>query len=252
MKYSRTYTDKLCAACGDTIVAPKGPKRFCEPCVTSCSIEGCKNPVRSKRLCATHQSKNASVPLMIPRGSFCALEGCDQPHRHCGVCRIHYARFYKTGSFGSSEIAIRHSKGAPCLVDGCDRLSTGRGYCATHYARWRTKGEAGGAGLMRAEQGTGSITQTGYRKIKLPAGFEFEHRVVMSKKLGRPLREGENVHRIDGDKLNNDPSNLELWVVAQPSGQRVADRIAAAVEFLSQHGIGCEVFDQRAALSFGM
>jgi len=35
-----------------------------------------------------------------------------------------------------------------------------------------------------------------------------EHRVVAEKMLGRPLRRGEVVHHTDGDKLNNDPSNL--------------------------------------------
>lgn len=39
-----------------------------------------------------------------------------------------------------------------------------------------------------------------------------EHRVVAEKMLGRPLRKGEVVHHIDGDKRNNDPSNL--WVFA--------------------------------------
>jgi hypothetical protein len=38
-----------------------------------------------------------------------------------------------------------------------------------------------------------------------------EHRIVMEEKLGRPLRKGEVVHHIDGDKANNDPSNLILF-----------------------------------------
>lgn len=35
-----------------------------------------------------------------------------------------------------------------------------------------------------------------------------EHRVVAEQKLGRPLRNGEIVHHIDGDRRNNDPDNL--------------------------------------------
>lgn len=57
----------------------------------------------------------------------------------------------------------------------------------------------------------------------------------MEKKLGRKLQKGENVHHRDGDKLNNDPSNLELWVTQQPSGQRVEDRVDAAIELLRAH-----------------
>lgn len=38
-----------------------------------------------------------------------------------------------------------------------------------------------------------------------------EHRRVAEQKLGRPLRPGEVVHHIDGDKHNNDPSNLMIF-----------------------------------------
>ena len=34
------------------------------------------------------------------------------------------------------------------------------------------------------------------------------HRVVAEQMIGRPLRKGEIVHHIDGNKRNNDPSNL--------------------------------------------
>lgn len=36
------------------------------------------------------------------------------------------------------------------------------------------------------------------------------HRVVAEQMLGRPLEKGEIVHHKDGNKWNNDPSNLEV------------------------------------------
>lgn len=37
------------------------------------------------------------------------------------------------------------------------------------------------------------------------------HRVVAEQMLGRPLEKGEIVHHIDGNKRNNDPSNLMVF-----------------------------------------
>ena len=49
-------------------------------------------------------------------------------------------------------------------------------------------------------------------------GYIAEHRLIMSNILGRPLRKGESVHHIDGDRQHNDPSNLQLRGSAHGKG----------------------------------
>ena len=43
-----------------------------------------------------------------------------------------------------------------------------------------------------------------------PKIYAFEHRLLMGEHLGRPLREDEQVHHRDGDRGNNDISNLQV------------------------------------------
>lgn len=67
-------------------------------------------------------------------------------------------------------------------------------------------------------------------------GHILEHRMVMQEFLGRPLTPDENVHHKNGDRADNRLENLELWTRSQPCGQRVADKIAWAKEFLAFYG----------------
>lgn len=153
----------------------------------------------------------------------CSFEGCDQPHWCKGYCTKHYQRFRKYGLEGLAD------KPKTCSVDGCDRPhSSQRGMCNMHYIRWRRYGDAG---ANHSKFGQGYITADGYRIITVsPYKTMLEHRYVMEQMLGRPLREFENVHHKNGQRADNSPSNLELWIKPQPPGQRPEDLVGWVIE----------------------
>lgn len=170
----------------------------------------------------------------------CSVPGCDKKHYSRGLCRAHYARQARHGTPGAADIAPYGAQS--CSVSGCDKPHMARGYCTTHYVRARKHGDP-----LTVKRG--GATRTGgtwvgsqgyvYRYIGKEhpfanaAGATQEHRYVIAQELGRKLLVSENVHHINGDKTDNARSNLELWTRSQPAGQRVADKVAWALELLA-------------------
>lgn len=133
---------------------------------------------------------------------------------------------------------MRHDS---CQDDECSATVSSRGFCINHrYAYMRLTGIKP---RTMAASGAGNVNREGYRRISAPGhpnanrhGRILEHRKVLSDKLGRPLRPEESAHHKNGDRLDNRPENLELWVKSQPSGQRASDLVAWAREIIEMYG----------------
>lgn len=62
------------------------------------------------------------------------------------------------------------------------------------------------------------VDGNGYiRTLIAPNIYEFEHRLVAERMLGRPLQPDEIVHHCDQNTQNNDPSNLKVMTRAEHS-----------------------------------
>ena len=67
-------------------------------------------------------------------------------------------------------------------------------------------------------KGGKSVASNGYMLIRVGLkhhlsdvrGYAYEHRIIAEEKLHRRLKRGEIVHHIDGNKLNNNPVNLDI------------------------------------------
>lgn len=180
--------------------------------------------------------------------SACAVEGCNRPRKNRDWCGAHYQRWWLYGDV-QAHIPVKAKRPTPelCAVEGCPRTKRIGDYCSPHGRRVQRNGSPGRPDIyVKAGHGKGEskVTRDNYRLVKAPVGHPnaykngriLEHTLVMSEVLGRSLLPGENVHHRNGDRLDNRPENLELWVTRQPKGQRVADKLAWAREIIALYG----------------
>ena len=133
------------------------------------------------------------------------------------MCRMHYA-------------ALRPGR-PTCSVADCAKHSTSMvsKFCAAHFARNYKYGDPLGGpchdGRVTGKSGYVMVRSPGHPAAWKSTAYVPEHRLVMEAHLGRLLEPHENVHHLNGVKADNRIENLELWVVAQPKGQRPADLV---------------------------
>ena len=128
-----------------------------------------------------------------------------------------------------------------CSKRDCGKPHHAKGLCQLDYRHWRRKQEQIALALRTYSPadsryvGSEFVSPDGYL-VRIVGGSPIGvHRIVMAERLGRNLFPRENVHHKNGDRLDNRIENLELWSTSQPSGQRVADKIAWAEAFLAQY-----------------
>lgn len=187
----------------------------------TCEAAECDRPVYARGHCSRHYRqllrRGEIRPDWAPR--VCAVDDCGRRAVTRGWCHGHYLRWSRQGDVKANVPLARPVRDV-CSVEGCERGSHSAGMCRSHYERQRKHGDPMAGKPFRTRSGGGCINH-GYWYVPVPQDKrnlvppgrtqEFEHRLVMAEILGRPLLPDEVVHHKDGNRLNNEPGNLELW-----------------------------------------
>lgn len=117
----------------------------------------------------------------------------------------------------------------------CKKSIAPRSVTCTSCASRLNAVNRGQTGKCRHKKGYVLVRSMEHPRSCANSGYVFEHILVLEKHLGRFLVEGENVHHKNGIRDDNRIENLELWTRPQPSGIRVSDAIAWAIEVLKKY-----------------
>jgi hypothetical protein len=183
----------------------------------------CTNPA-NKGWCDDHRYMPADGVCQHPDGCEMGVDAGPAPVQAKGLCSTHHQRWWTKGDLGPVGRLTESQQGKTCKhPDDCPEPAYQRGWCRMHMARVRRDGQPGPVEPLKRSNGEGNLDSRGYVRMTVDYQRIQAHRYVMEQALGRPLRDFENVHHINGIRSDNRPENLELWVKAQPAGQRARD-----------------------------
>lgn len=143
-------------------------------------------------------------------GGSCKVEGCEKESAAKQLCYTHYKRLQRHGDVNYVSRMENGGTGL-CSVEGCNRIRHAKGYCYMHYERMNISGDVGVSGLTKNEKGQGSINNQGYHCIgKNGKQHRLTHRIIAEEAVGYKLPQDVIVHHVDGNRANNEKSNLVI------------------------------------------
>ena len=114
---------------------------------------------------------------------------------------------YYRRKFGFKKLkAVKYN--TPCSIVGCNSKVHGLGLCNRHYKRMINNGSPLSLRIRKAGMGTPHIS--GYWVHKINGKSILRHILVAEKALGKSLPVGAEVHHVDLDRSNDNPSNLVI------------------------------------------
>lgn len=115
-------------------------------------------------------------------------------------------RLYKKEKFTQAQICAKLNIGQTVLsrILLSNGIAPSRKFGETHGS-WK-------GGISKNGDGYVLIRDNHFPEMLNRSGYVLKHRIEMAKYLNRPLTKNESVHHIDGNKENNDISNLQLRI----------------------------------------